>query len=155
MNTIEKLGGRKMILAVTSLLVLSLLAAFKPEALTTEFITGILGLVGLFGASNTINSIAQLKSGKDPLVASNNQIQVKDMSYLEDELKTHIMATADLFKNHETVINNVVDAMQKIILTQQQTPTNLNKQPQDGGLKSNADANRQAAAAIFSNGNNN
>lgn len=50
--TIESLGGRKFVLTVSAMLILTGLAAFKPEAITAEFISALLGVIGSFTVAN-------------------------------------------------------------------------------------------------------
>lgn len=60
--TIDRLGGRKFILALLSLVAGLLTHAFSAKGLSTEVVAMIVGLVGTFSIANTVSTVKGIQA---------------------------------------------------------------------------------------------
>jgi hypothetical protein len=128
----DKLGGRKFVLGVLSLLALVVLATVKPTAITPELITGILGILGLFNATNAATSIKAMATQKpsEPTQATAPQVDLSPVvSHLEAQ---------------QQQINSMADII--LHLTSTAKPANVGQAPTPERTQPNgqAQANREA-----------
>lgn len=70
MDVLERLGGRKFVLAIISLVAGLLTHALSPKGLSTEVVAMIVGLVGTFSIANTVSTVHDIKTNKDEPVVS-------------------------------------------------------------------------------------
>lgn len=142
----DKLGGRKFILAVLGLIALVLLAVFKPEAISAELITGILGLAAMFNASNTVTTVKGLVAAGGsapvpPQPPSGESVQ----DYVKVEL-LNMQQQLDEAKVQASTATNQVNALADIILKLTSTVqgANVNTVPNERTQPNAAESNRQA-----------
>lgn len=147
-STIEKLGGRKMIIGTLGLIVLTVLAAFKPEAITAQFITGLLGIIAAFNIANVTNTMKALTNpSAQPPTSPNEDSDENKVNYLN--LQSQIDTTTKQ-------IEVLADIIQKSMLTRQAnagivyTQAPIKQQPVEMAQGSNADTNRQAISQYLS-----
>jgi len=133
MDFISKLGGRKFILGILSILILTVLAVVKPEAIKVELITGLLGILGLFNASNAFTTAKTAGLPPNPS-APNIDTEVYQKQLDDTRLQ----------------LNNLTDIILK--LTAPPQPANMIvQQPTNQGVQANAQLNRDAIKQYLSN----
>lgn len=110
MSKIDILGGRKFILTIIGLFTVALIGIFKPEALTTELVAAIIGVLGLYNTANTMTAIKSMnnenitnKSVEKPITQDNIEWQ----SNIEETLKKQ---------------NEVISLIGNTVLQKQQAP---------------------------------
>lgn len=146
MNSIFDLaGGRKMVLSLLSLGALTLLAYTKPQAITTEFVTALIGLVTAFSASNVINT---MKSAGN---LSNLEPSIEPDGSLAEEVKVSTLNLQTQIDDCNTRMERLADVIQKSLLTKPQVPVNIYTQQEERQVQNEpkytptqADLNRQA-----------
>ena len=133
----DKLGGRKFILAILGLIALVLLAVFKPEAISAELITGILGLTAMFNASNTVTTIKGLTAPTPPYEPTQDYVKVELLN-MQQQL--------DEAKVQANTATNQVNALADIILKLTSTVqgASVNTVPNERTQTNAAESNRQA-----------
>lgn len=149
-NIIDKFGGRKFVVSIVGLIVFTLLAIFKPEAITAEFLTGILGIIGSFSVSNVVNT--KTFASSTPTQDTNLQDEIKtnklEVDNIINEQNKLLTNYGDNLRAHENAINRLLDLIQsKLPLTQVIPNANMNIQQQQQVVESsgqNAQQNREA-----------
>jgi len=138
---LDKLGGRKFVLGLLGLVVLTVLGVVKPEAISASFITGLLGIVAAFNVSNVTTTVKTL--GAPSTV---------DTSAPLNELQENVKVDLLYLQSQVDVANQRVEAMANIIeksLTPKQQYANMDvtrqSMPESVGTQDvQALANRQA-----------
>lgn len=86
---LDNLGGRKFILAVFVIIILTVVAVIKPEALNAEFVSGLIGIVASFSIANTMTTVKAMGQRQpDEFQSESPEVTVPESN---DELKTEIM----------------------------------------------------------------
>ena len=172
-NIFDLAGGRKMVLSLLSLVALTVLAYTKPEAITTEFVTALIGLVTAFSASNVINTIkgvyptepnvnvSSIKtelSNTSPTLTTNAPITDMAVDSLAEEVKVSNLALQSQIDDINSRIERLADIIQKTLtassmdvnvsVANQQPPTAAERSL--GANGSAAEFNRQAINQFLS-----
>ena len=142
---IDKLGGRKMILGTLGLLTLALMSALKPGSVTTEFVAGLLGIIAAFNVSNVTTTLKTIGQN-GPLPTSNEPPPTG--SGINDETKVALMNVQQQLDQSNQRIEQMVDIIQRTVLTKAKPVDNLSVQPTTG--QTNASTNRQAIGEYLS-----
>jgi hypothetical protein len=132
---IETLGGRKFLLSNVALLSVVVLGALKPDALTTELVGAIVGILGAYSASNVLTSKYTTASPKDVIVSLKDTIgPLKDTTeepetYItEDQLKTEIMAVEASLLSKVAELKDLQDLQSKTLNAIGQRVVGMGKQ---------------------------
>ena len=87
---LDNLGGRKFILAVFVIIILTVVAIIKPEALNAEFVSGLIGIVASFSIANTMTTVKAMGQQQQEEESQSEPPEVT-VPESNDELKTEIM----------------------------------------------------------------
>lgn len=155
-NVFNTLGGRKMTIALLGLVALVGLAYAKPEAITTEFVAALLGLVTAFNAANAFNTVKGPRNDSTPPSSPT----MNDFGVLSDETKVTAMNIQSQVDTANGRIEALADIIQKSLLTQSPktakvmynaTTDERPVQDETQYTPSQADLNRQTIAQYFGN----
>lgn len=148
---LEKLGGRKMIIGILGLISLVILSYFKSEAVTSQFVAGLLGIITAFNVANVTNTIKSINMSSLNESKSNETEEISPI----DENKVvylHLQSQIDATTKQ---IDTLADIIQKSLLTKAAINTNLYTQTNaaqpaaETAQVSNAEENRQAISQFL------
>lgn len=170
-NVFNTLGGRKMTIALIGLVALVGLAYAKPEAITTEFVAALLGLVTAFNAANAFNTVKGPRNDSTPpsspqlspeVISGGNPVTAlyQEFTTLQEETKVNAMNIQSQVDTTNSRIEALADIIQKSLLTQSPQSVKVmynattDERPVQNETKytpSQADLNRQTIAQYFGN----
>lgn len=150
------LGGRKMTIALLGLVSIVALAYTKPEAITTEFVAALLGLVTAFNAANAFNTVKGPRNDSTPPSVPPVDLYSEFLT-LTDETKVNAMNMQSQVDTTNSRIEALADIIQKSLLTKTPQQANMNTQPlaqqyvAEQAPVSNAELNRQSINQYITN----
>ncbi len=155
-NVFNLLGGRKMTIALLGLVSIVALAYTKPEAITTEFVAALLGLVTAFNAANAFNTVKGPRNDSTPPSVPPVNLYSEFLT-LTDETKVNAMNMQSQVDTTNSRIEALADIIQKSLLTKTAQQANMNTQPlaqqyvAEQAPVSNAELNRQSINQYLTN----
>ena len=157
-NVFNLLGGRKMTIALLGLVSIVALAYTKPEAITTEFVAALLGLVAAFNTANAFNTVKGPRNDSTTPPSSAPPIDLyNEFLTLTDETKVTTMNMQSQVDTTNSRIEALADIIQKSLLTKTPQQANMNTQPlaqqyvAEQAPVSNAELNRQSINQYLTN----
>ena len=147
MDILAKIGGRKFVLAIFAILGLFGLAIGNPESITTELITALIGILGVF---NTANSWVTTKAPQSTALPTYDEVKVDNM-YAENLVAAHRQEMDEWKQVVENTFREYGNVLQAMAATKSKGPDLtrdeiLNTLNQSGGLnnvQTQASKNRQ------------
>lgn len=155
-NVFNLLGGRKMTIALLGLVSIVALAYTKPEAITTEFVAALLGLVTAFNTANAFNTVKGPRNDSTPPSVPPVDLYSEFLT-LTDETKVNAMNMQSQVDTTNSRIEALADIIQKSLLTKAPqsaslyTQTNAVQPTAEMVSVSNAEYNRQAINQYLTN----
>lgn len=101
MDALEKLGGRKFVLAIISLVAGLLTHALSPKGLNAEVVGLIVGIIGTFSAANAYNTAKTVDVGApaEPVVAADNSEQLNRIETTVEAIGKSALSTQQILVN--------------------------------------------------------
>lgn len=126
-NVFNLLGGRKMTIALLGLVSIVALAYTKPEAITTEFVAALLGLVTAFNTANAFNTVKGPRNDSTPPSVPPVDLYSEFLT-LTDETKVNAMNMQSQVDTTNSRIEALADIIQKSLLTKTPQQANMSIQ---------------------------
>jgi hypothetical protein len=101
----QALGGRKFLMAVVILIVGVAASILQPEAVTTELVALMLGVLATFSAGNALISNAHFKSKAKQPKATSNTKELEAMKRAINEIAAIQESTSNSVLKQQTLLN--------------------------------------------------